>query len=246
MRIVAASLILLGMLTSCSSSDTAKDLGISTQAAMAPTVQPTATAEAPAAALAEAPTPTFVPTARVAQGQEPAAPQAPPLTAPPPEQPTAAQATITSSGAATEIRLEDTAWSGGWRNRGASVYGGRTATWIYGSGTRWNTMQASFDLQRAPGAPARLTIQGMDSEDEAKTRIEIVVNGRQIFAGPDPLPNDDLPLASGTWSEISFDLDASILQAGQNTISIRNRSPGPFGRPPFFMLDYATISFGSP
>jgi hypothetical protein len=72
------------------------------------------------------------------------------------------------------------------------------------------------------------------------------VNGQQIFAGPDPLPNDDLPLESGTWATLAFDLDASLLRAGQNTISIRNRSPGPFGLPPFFMLDYATISFGTP
>lgn len=104
-------------------------------------------------------------------------------------------------------------------------------------------MQASFSLDVTPSGPAQLTIEGMDSEDAAKTEIAIEVNGTQIYVGPDPLPNDDLPLETGTWAQHSFSIDAKLLRVGRNTITIRNRSPGAFGLPPFFMLDYAIVAF---
>ncbi len=104
-------------------------------------------------------------------------------------------------------------------------------------------MQASFDLPRGGQGEGQLAIEGMDDENPARTEIEISINGTQVFGGPNPLPDDDLPLESGTWATQVFAFDASLLVAGQNTITIRNRSPGAFGRPPFFMLDYADLSF---
>ena len=107
-------------------------------------------------------------------------------------------------------------------------------------------MHASFPLSVAPRGQAQLVVEGMDDEDARKSDIEISVNDTRIFAGPDPLPNDDLPLNSGTWAAHTFTFDASLLVAGQNTITIRNRSPGSFSLPPFFMLDYADLSFSVP
>lgn len=138
-------------------------------------------------------------------------------------------------------RFEDTAWSGGWRNRGESRYGGRTATWIYGATTSYSSMQAVFNLNRQPQGEAELRIEGMDSEDRAKTLITISINGQTIFDGPNPLSNDDLPLESGTWSLARFPFQANLLRLGSNRIIVQNRSNGPFGRPPFFMLDYAEL-----
>jgi hypothetical protein len=83
----------------------------------------------------------------------------------------------------------------------------------------------------------------MDSEGPAKTPIRVTVNDVPIFAGPNPLPDDDLPLESGTWDTATWTFDASLLRTGENRISISNQVPGAFSRPPFFMLDYAVVSY---
>jgi hypothetical protein len=140
--------------------------------------------------------------------------------------------------------LEDTAWQGSYRRAsGNNVYGGRTAAWIYGTTTQFSTMQATFALGEQPSGLATLSIEGMDSEGESKTPIRITVNDTEIYSGPNPLPNDDLPLETGTWTTYTWRFDAALLRPGQNMISISNLAPGAFSRPPFFMLDYAQIAF---
>ena len=84
----------------------------------------------------------------------------------------------------------------------------------------------------------------MDSEGRTKTPIQILVNGAEIYNGPNPLPDDDQPLESGTWASQSWTFDAALLRPGQNEIAIRNLAEGAFSRPPFFMLDYAEITYG--
>lgn len=180
------------------------------------------------------PAPTDEPAPPPEPTDEPAPPPEP--VPPTPELPTAEP---TPGSATAEIRLEDTAWQGGY-GQGRS-YGGRTATWIYGSGTAYSTMTAAVTLERQPQGSAVLRVEGMDSEGRAKTPIRITVNGQPIFQGPNPLPDDDLPLESGTWATASWTFDAALLQPGQNTIQIRNLADGAVGRPPFFMLDYAVL-----
>lgn len=169
------------------------------------------------------PTPTFVP---VADG----AGRRPPLI---------------GSAQGTTIRLDDADWTGGYRLAGESVYGGRSATWIYGTSTNFSTMQASFEVEGRPFGTAELSIEGMDSEGPAKTPIEISVNGKPIFSGDNPLPDDDFVLDTGTWQTASWSFQGDLLRSGPNTITIRNLAPGQFSRPPFFMLDYAELSYES-
>ena len=104
-------------------------------------------------------------------------------------------------------------------------------------------MQAAFSLEAQPSGTASLSVEGMDSEDAVKTPIRISVNDTIIYDGPNPLPNDDLPLATGTWATYTWRFDAALLQPGTNVIRISNRAPGQFSLPPFFMLDYATVRF---
>ncbi len=207
-------------------------------AAVAQLDQPAATPQPATSPAPRRPTPTFVPLDNQQGGSGGAGNAVSELA---PAAATPAQPAAGRSDAAPELRLEDTAWTGGYRYGGARTYGGRTATWIYGTGTQWTTMRATFDLRRAPREAAELTIMAMDSEDEAKTSIAISVNGAEVFSGPSPFPDDDLPLETGTWAASRFDVDPSLLRAGRNTITISNRSPGGFGRPPFFMLDYAVL-----
>jgi hypothetical protein len=161
----------------------------------------------------------------------------PSVVAAPPARPNTPPVPVRVDGA--RVRLEDTAWQGGYRQ--ARGYAGRSATWIYGSGTEYTTMQAAVVLDRQPQGQATLRVEGMDAEGRGKSAIQITVNGQEIYRGANPLPDDDQPLESGTWGQASWRFDGGLLQPGQNLIRIRNLSPGSFGRPPFFMLDYAIL-----
>jgi hypothetical protein len=142
-------------------------------------------------------------------------------------------------------RLEDGAWEGGYRYADGQTYGGRTAVWIYGVPTSYSSMSATFDLASAPTCAAQLRIEGMDSEGRAKTLISVEINGAEIYRGPNPLPDDDLPLDTGTWATHAFDITEGLLRSGQNEVRILNLVEGEVGRPPFFMLDYAEVACAS-
>ncbi len=208
------------------------------------------------------PTPTFVPVGAPATNQElpvapptdapttqpsqptpiPPTPQPPrPTPIPPTPQPQPTTAPVPVAAQGTTVELDDNVWGGGYRS--ARGYGGRSATWIYGAGTNYSSMQALFTVDAQPAGTASLTIEGMDSEDRGKTLIQILINGQQVFNAPNPLPNDDLPLDTGTWASATFTFDAALLQPGENTIQINNLKSGEFSLPPFFMLDYAILSF---
>ena len=78
---------------------------------------------------------------------------------------------------------------GGYTNANG-LYHGRTAHWVYGQGTAFSSMSASFTVQKKPNRPATIVIVGLDAEDEAKSRMRLVLNNRVSYEGPDPLPNN--------------------------------------------------------
>jgi hypothetical protein len=104
-------------------------------------------------------------------------------------------------------------------------------------------MRAVFDVPAQARGTVSFNVEGMDSEDRLKTAISLRVNGAEIYRGPNPLPDDDHPLETGTWASYSWSFDAALLRPGRNEITITNLEPGAFGLPPFFMLDYATMSY---
>jgi hypothetical protein len=143
--------------------------------------------------------------------------------------------------------LDDDDFEGGYSS--PRFYQGRTAQWIYGQGTELNTMSASFTIRGRPvGTGVRnralLQLDGMDSEDAPKTLILVEINGRQIYRGPDPLPNDSMDTSSGNWGSYTLQFDAAYLRQGRNTLTITNLEPGgTVGAPPFFMLDRAYVAW---
>ncbi|MDQ3703956.1 MAG: protein kinase [Chloroflexota bacterium] len=158
----------------------------------------------------------------------------------PPVEPTAVP--VDSGGS---VALEDRDFIGGYF-RSDGLYHGVTATWVYGQATEFSTMTALFNIDSAPQGQATLTIVGLDSEDPVKTPISIVVNGVEIFVGGNPLPNDFTtgPQGAGNWGAAQWVIPAGVLQAGTNTLSITNLTPGgTINAPPFFMLDTATITW---
>ncbi len=129
-------------------------------------------------------------------------------TAIPSAAPTVALPTSAAVPVAGTLRLEDTDFSGGWRNRGASIYGGRTATWVYGQGSGYDTMRASFQASTSPGATAVLRITGMDSEDRAKTPMRVTINGTCCSKEITPCRTTIFRSTSGRWDELVLRFDA--------------------------------------
>ncbi|MBK9713875.1 MAG: protein kinase [Kouleothrix sp.] len=249
--IVAAAILAVGGIAMARSARGQSGAGAATTSQASP--PPEATAPAVASASTSAPLAATVP----APQPDPTQPAEPTQPAPPPEatqapspRPAPAEPASTpqqsQQGSATRVRLEDTDWQGGYRRAGGRTYGGRTATWIYGTATEYSTMRASFEVAAQPAGSATLTVEGMDSEGPAKTPIRVQVNGVEIYSGPNPLPDDDHPLETGTWASYSWSFDAALLRPGRNEISVGNLAEGAFSLPPFFMLDYADLSYTTP
>jgi hypothetical protein len=107
-------------------------------------------------------------------------------------------------------------------------------------------MRAAFRITGPPdtgkGREPRLRIEGLDSGEEAKTRIRVQINGRTVYEGPNPLPNDDESSPEGSWGVWSRPFPASLLRRGANTLTIESLEEGA-GRRPWFLLDYAEIRY---
>jgi hypothetical protein len=146
----------------------------------------------------------------------------------------------------TAVTVEDGSFQGGY-TRSDGLYHGRTAQWVYGRGTEYHTMTATFNVVEPPAGPATLTIVGVDSEDPAKTPMRIVVNDAVvIYEGPNPLPDDTTagPQGPGNWGSYEWNIPAGVLRPGPNTLSISNLDPSDrINYPIFVMVDYATISW---
>jgi serine/threonine-protein kinase len=221
----------------------------------APTVAPAeASLAAPTPALTTAPSPPPQPTPVAKPSPSAASPTSvlrasattpPPSTATAPPRPTSPAAPASSG----SIGLEDTAFAGGYRNPGSSIYRQRTATWVYAANTPFSTMTATVDLPAAPAGPATLTVVGLSSE-HSQPRMALVVNGTQLHRGPAPFASDtlsqDFENAAAPWTEHSWTVPPGVLHAGRNSIAISNLEPsGGVNQPPFVMVDQARLDLSA-
>ena len=143
------------------------------------------------------------------------------------------------------ITLEDNAFVGGY-TRSDGMYHRRTAHWVYGQGTDYHTMSASFNLDQVPDGPINLTIVGVDSEDDAKTPMRLLINSTVIYEGANPLPDDTRGgvNAPGNWGSYTWQFNSAALQPGTNTLTVSNLDPSDrINYPIFIMVDYAAISW---
>jgi hypothetical protein len=127
------------------------------------------------------------------------------------------------------------------------MYHGRSASWVYGQGTAFNTMTATFVLEPrpSPDGRARLELVGLDGENPVKNDIRIVLNGTTLYQGPNPLPDDVCCGSSGpgNWGSAVFEFPANLL-GPQNSLSITNLSPNDCTScSKFVMIDYAVIRY---
>lgn len=111
----------------------------------------------------------------------------------------------------------------------------RRATWIYGQGTQIHTMTATFALDPTP-PQAALVIVGQDHDKQGVTRVEVLVNGTTVYSGPNGL-------GKRGWYHWQIALPSGILQAGVNTVTIRNLEPSASTNSEWFMLAEARLLF---
>lgn len=196
------------------------------------TVQPTPTETSTA-------TPSPTPTATLAPSKTPTATVTPTTT---PTQQPAPEAQH------ARIFLNDNQFTGGYSNMRGNR--GRSSRWVYSSLTKYARMSATFKIKSNPSnGYATILIEGLDSEDSPKTHILIQINGHTVFNDQDPLQNDqpsssDYSQPSHNWSSMTVKIPVSYLKTGANRLTITNTERrGGFGEPPWFMLDYAVISF---
>ena len=145
------------------------------------------------------------------------------------------------------VRIQDDVFLGDYNGAGSGTYHGRTATWIYGQGTPYHTMTATFDLGQTGRATGQATLRivGLEGSEAGKQRIAIVLNGTTIYEGRDPLPNDfgTGPSGPGNWGSASFEFKASLLQR-TNLLSITNLTQADCTTcPDFVLIDYVVVEY---
>ncbi len=101
---------------------------------------------------------------------------------------------------------------GTWlRNDGAPVKCFRRPSSGYGTGS------LLLRLDQQPDQAGSLLIYGIDNEKPEPAQIEILVNGKSIYRGPAPWLKD-------AWSEKKIPFEAKVFQAGDNEITLLNRT----------------------
>jgi hypothetical protein len=129
---------------------------------------------------------------------------------------------------------------------GDGVYHDRSASWVYGQGTAFNTMTAPFTLAAPdPSAGARLQVTGLDGENPLSNATRISVNGVTIYEGPSPFPNDTCCGGSGpgNWATVAFDIPAGVLGV-DNTLTGSNLEPTDCTEcPKYVMVDFAEVIY---
>ncbi|MDQ3554488.1 MAG: protein kinase [Chloroflexota bacterium] len=189
------------------------------------------------------PRPTREPTPRPTR--EPTPPPPPPTDPP-------ADRTVT-------VTIPNQILEGGY-DRGGGRYKGRTASWVYGQGTSFDTMSGSFAADGGGSAvgTARLRLVGMDDERPEKNPIRLILNGQVLYrpgacstCAParnealNPLPNDFCcgPTGDGNWGAVIFEFPASLLR-DTNELSITNLSSSDCTLCPFFvMVDFGELTY---
>ncbi len=87
-------------------------------------------------------------------------------------------------------------------------------------------VSAVFTLERIPAGSAAMIVSGYDDEKPGKTSLEVLVNGRRIFAGADLLP-DSNAASENRWvtsnpGNMTFVIPEGMLQKGENVIEFVN------------------------
>ena len=105
---------------------------------------------------------------------------------------------------------------------GPNTYGNecepRRAVWIYGTNTKTPKMRADFELNAPLATGARLILTGQDDDKPGVVEIEIRINGKPVYSGPNGC------IQNG-WSTREFPIPPGFCTVGKNTLEIRTTKP---------------------
>jgi len=117
----------------------------------------------------------------------------------------------------------------GWMKRGVSV------NYVYAKPTGKNTMWTDFFLDDIPTGGAVIQVRGINDDLGVNGAIRISLNDFVVHQGPANWRKDD-------FETKEFQVPASVLKKGKNTMSIRmTEEQGTLGMPPWFMVSEAEL-----
>jgi hypothetical protein len=140
-------------------------------------------------------------------------------------------------------KLEEDRFEGGWLP--AEGYAGRGARLLYSAPARRARVSAEFEATGVPVGDelgnAGVGFVGLDAPGEGRATLRVEINGKKVYEGPNPLPDEQ---SGGEWGQASFTFPATYLRPGNNTLTVSNLGPGgEFREPPWVALDYAIVVF---
>ena len=95
-------------------------------------------------------------------------------------------------------------------------------TAVYAQSTGYGSAQLSFSLDGVPATDTFvLTVDGMTSENWDNVPISVQVNGQEVYQGASPFPTWNGIEGQQPWTTVRVDLPVSLLQPGENTVTIR-------------------------
>jgi len=111
----------------------------------------------------------------------------------------------------------------------------RRAVWIYGINSKSPKMHADFELDEPLGAGAKLVLTGQDDDKPGVVEIEISINGKPVFSGPNGCVQNG-------WSPREIPIPPDVCRAGKNILEIRTLKPAP-QHAGWFMLSECKLIF---
>lgn len=102
------------------------------------------------------------------------------------------------------------------------------AIWVYGSSSDAPSMWTKFELKTVP-AKARLVLTGQDDDKPGAVRLQVTVNGREVFAGANTC-------AEHNWTAQEITVPVGVLKEGENELRISTLDPSKADDQGWFML----------
>ncbi|MDD5727449.1 MAG: hypothetical protein PHV59_02690 [Victivallales bacterium] len=94
----------------------------------------------------------------------------------------------------------------------------KNASAIRRPGVGSDKISLDLKLDRKINEPSVLVLEGLDDDKKGISEFRIVVNGKELFAGPDSFPEND-------WGRMTFEIPGGLLHAGENKIELINITP---------------------
>lgn len=219
-----------------------------TATAIPPTEEPVPPTVPPTVALVA--TATAVPTATVPAPTATTAPRPPTATAVPPTPPPGRG---NGNGNGNDKKLQVSAFDpaqfkGAYRRDDGKLYGLPNAV-LYGTGTNYSQGSFAFRATNVPDGALQLAITGLDDERAEHCRLQVVLNGTTIFDAADTFPNT--PTSDNGeggkpryWGTMTIAVPAGLLREGDNTLVLRNATPGPGLGIPYILINDIAFATG--